>query len=182
MAAAQQESSNKTLILYYSRTGNTRLACEALAKELGADLVEIQDGSDRSGGWGFFTAAVNSIFNMHTAIEPEHPDLAPYGRLIIAGPIWSGKLAAATRTLLAKNRLDGKKVALFTTTNVLEKKSNHAKGTAAVVKAGGIAVGYWQVAVREKKDGKKTEKTSGQIVQETLAFVPDIKAAFTTAR
>ena len=33
----------KTLIVYYSRTGNTQTACEALQKELGCDIIEIKD-------------------------------------------------------------------------------------------------------------------------------------------
>jgi len=181
-AYAQEDTAMKTLIAYYSRTGNTKLACEALAKELGADLLEIKDGSDRSGGWGFFTGAMSAVFNMQTSIEPEHPNFASYGRIILAAPIWSGRLATATRTLIAKNRFGGKKVGLFTTTNVLEKESSREKGKAAVAGAGGIAVGYWQVAVREKTDGKKIEKKPGQIVKETLALVPDIKAAFGRAR
>jgi hypothetical protein len=43
-------------------------------------------------------------------------------------------------------------------------------------------VGYWQVAVREKIDGKKIEKTPEQIVKEAIALVPDMKAAFDRAR
>ena len=181
LALATQAPAEKILILYYSRTGNTKLACEALAKELNADLLEIRDGADRSGGWGFFTGAMSALFNMETDIEPVQPDLSPYGRIILGAPIWSGRLATAIRTLIAKNRLDGKKVALFSTTNVLEKESSRQKGKAAVAEAGGTAVGYWQVAVQEKIDGKKIEKTPGQIVKEALALVPDIKAAFDKA-
>lgn len=181
-ACSEEVAGGKTLIFYYSRTGNTKVACEALARALSADLIEIKDGADRSGGWGFFTAAVSAVFNMQTVIEPEHPNLAPYSRIILAAPIWSGRLATAIRTLIAKNRFNGKKVGIFTTTNVLEKESSREKGKAAVAEAGGIAVGYWQVAVQEKIDGKKIEKTPGRIVKEVLALVPDIKAAFDKAR
>lgn len=181
-AFAQEAPAGKTLILYYSRTGNTKLACEALARALSADRIEIKDSADRSGGWGFFTAAASAVFNMQTAIEPEHPNLDPYSNIILAAPIWSGRLATAIRTLIAKNRFDGKKVGIFTTTNVLEKESSREKGKAAVAEAGGSAAGYWQVAVQEKIDGKKIEKTPGQIAEEALAAVPDIKAAFDTMR
>ena len=53
---AQSTGSEKTLILYYSRTGNTKAACEALAKAMAADIAQVKDLSDRSGGWGFFSA------------------------------------------------------------------------------------------------------------------------------
>jgi len=64
-------------IFYYSRTGNTRMTCEALQKELNAQLVEIKDLTDRSGSWGGFTGMLNTLFNMVTGVEPEHPDGKP---------------------------------------------------------------------------------------------------------
>ena len=69
-AFSQENPVNKTLILYYSRTNNTKMCCEALQKELGADLLEIKDLKNRAGGWGFFTGAVGSLFNVHTDIDP----------------------------------------------------------------------------------------------------------------
>jgi flavodoxin len=181
-ACAQDAGSEKTLIIYYSRTGNTKIVCQALSKALNADLLEIKDGTDRSGGWGFFTGAVNAMFSMQTDITPEHPDCAPYGSIIVASPVWAGKLSAATRTLLATNRFDGKKVGIFSTTNALESESSREKSRAAVTASGASMVGYWQVAVREKTDGKKIEKTSEQIVKEALALVPDIRESFEKAR
>ena len=38
---AEEGASGKTLILYYSLTGNTRAGCEVLQAELGADIIEI---------------------------------------------------------------------------------------------------------------------------------------------
>ena len=37
----------KTLIIYYSRTGNTKAVCESLAKEINADIVEVKDLNNR---------------------------------------------------------------------------------------------------------------------------------------
>ncbi len=168
----------KTLILYYSRTGNTKAACEALAKAMGADSIEVKDLSGRSGGWGFFTGTMNALLNMQTGIEPEHPDLAPYTRVIVASPIWAGSLSAASRTSIARNRFDGKKVLVFSTSNVLEKKAQLEKARALVEKAGGVYCGHFQIAVTEKVDGRKTEKGAARIVQETTALTPDMEKAF----
>ncbi|MCX5900451.1 MAG: hypothetical protein NTX06_06915 [Proteobacteria bacterium] len=168
----------KTLILYYSRTGNTRATCEALAKTLGADIMEVKDLSDRSGGWGFFTGAMSALFNMQTGIDPEKPDLTPYTRIILAAPIWSGRLASATCTVMARSRFDGKKVTVFSTTNVLEKKEQLDKARLLVENAGGRYRGHFQIAVTEKVDGKKTPKGLDRIVQEAIALVPDMERAF----
>jgi flavodoxin len=172
---------NKTLILYYSRTGNTRMVCEALQQALGADIMEVKDLSNRKGGWGFFTGTLNSLFNMKTGIAPAQPDMSAYANIILASPIWAGKLAPAIRTLIAKNRLDGKRVILFTTTNVLEKEKYKEKSKALAVKAGGQALAHYQVAVKEKVNGEKKDKDREQIVREALAVVPDIQKALAQA-
>jgi len=177
-ANAEQRTADKTLILYYSLTGNTRAGCEALQRELGADMVEIRDLKNRTGKWGFARAAISSLLGRHTRIEPEHPDLSPYANIIIGSPIWTGRLSIAARTLIARNRLDGKRVIIYTTTNAAEKEEYKEKSRALVRAAGGQVAGYYQVLAREEKDGKKIERTTAQIVADTLQLAPEIRRAF----
>ena len=177
-AVAQESSMGKTLILYYSRTGNTKMCCETLQKELGADLIEIKDLKNRDGGWGFFTGALGSMFNVHTKIEPLHPDIAPYSTIIIASPIWTGTLSTAIRTQIDKNRWDGRRVMLFTTTNAAEKEKYIEKGKARVAQRGAQVAGYCQVVVKREVDGKKVDKPKQEIIEDALKFVPEIKKAF----
>jgi flavodoxin len=177
-AVAQEISMGKTLILYYSRTGNTKMCCEALQKELGADLLEIKDLKNRDGGWGFFTGALGSMFNVHTNIDPLNPDLSPYKNIIIASPIWTGTLSTAIRTLIDKNRFDNKQVVMFTTTNAAEKEKYIEKSKARAANNGAQVVGYCQVVVKREVDGKKVDKPKQEIIEDTLKFVPEIKKAF----
>ena len=151
-AFSQENPVNKTLILYYSRTGNTKLCCEALQKELGADMIEIKDLKNRSGGWGFFTGAVGSMFDVHTDIDPVKPDLSPYKNIIIASPIWTGTLSTAIRTLIDKNQFGGRRVILFTTTNAAEKEKYIEKSKARVAQQGAQVAGYCQVVVKKEVD------------------------------
>jgi flavodoxin len=175
---AQESSMGKTLILYYSRTGNTKMCCEALQKELGADLLEIKDLKNRDGGWGFFTGALGSMFNVHTNIDPLNPDLSPYKNIIIASPIWTGTLSTAIRTLIDKNRFDNKQVVMFTTTNAAEKEKYIEKSKARAANNGAQVVGYYQVVVKREVEGKKVDKPKQKIIEDTLKFVPEIKKAF----
>ena len=177
-AFSQENPVNKTLILYYSRTGNTKLCCEALQKELGADMIEIKDLKNRSGGWGFFTGAVGSMFDVHTDLDPVKPDLSPYKNIIIASPIWTGTLSTAIRTLIDKNQFDGKKVLLFTTTNAAEKEKYIEKGKARVAQRGAQVAGYCQVVVKKEVAGKKVDRPKQEIIEDALKFVPEIKKAF----
>ena len=178
LTVAQESSMGKTLILYYSRTGNTKMCCEALQKELGADLIEIKDLKNRDGGWGFFTGALGSMFNVHTNIDPLNPDLSPYKNIIIASPIWTGTLSTAIRTLIDKNRFDNKQVVMFTTTNAAEKEKYIEKSKARAANNGAQVVGYCQVVVKREVAGQKVDKPKQEIIEDTLKFVPEIKKAF----
>ena len=172
---AQDDADMKTLIVYYSRTGNTKTACETLQQELGCDIREIKDLKSRAGGWGFFTAALGSMFNTHTKIDPEHPDLASYGAVIIGSPVWAGRPAAAIRTFIANNRFDGKKVVMFTTTNVFEKEGSKSRTEKKLLQSGGTMAGYFQVAATEKVNGEKVVRSQAQIAQDTVKLANEIK-------
>ena len=175
---AQEGPAANILILYYSRTGNTRLCCEALQKDLDADLIEIKDRENRSGGWGFFTGAIGSLFNVHTKIEPAHPDLAAYRNVIIASPIWTGTLSTAIRTLIDENRWDGKNMVLFTTTNAAEKEKYIEKSKARAAQRGAQVLGYCQVVVKNEVNGERVDRPQQEIIDAARRFVPEIKKAF----
>ena len=172
---AEEPACGKTLILYYSLTGNTRAGCEVLQAELGADMIEIKDLRKRDGKWGFFKTAIASLVGKHTRIEPEKVDITKYHNIIIGSPIWTGKLSMAIRTLIDRNRFDWRKVIIYTTTNALEKEKYQEKSRNLVRKAGGNVVGYYQILAKEEVNGKKKDRTKEQIAEDTRAMVPEIK-------
>jgi flavodoxin len=176
---AQEDTAMKTLIVYYSRTGNTRTACEALQKDLGCDIIEIKDLKNRAGGWGFFTSTIGTLFGTHTKIDPVHPELAPYNAVIIGSPIWAGKLSTAIRTFIAENRFDGKKVVLYTTTNVFEKEGSKNKAKKMVTESGGQVVGSFQIAVTEKINEEKIERSQSLIEEDAVKLAGEIKKVLT---
>ncbi len=178
---AEEPAGGKILILYYSLTGNTRSGCEALQQQLGADIMEIKDLRKRSGKWGFFKTAIGSLFGRHTRIEPEKVDLTGYHTIILGSPIWTGKLSMAVRTFIDRNRFDGKKVIIYTTTNAYEKEKYKDKGKNLVRKKGGEVVGYYQILAKEEVDGKKIDRTKEQIITDTRALVPEIQGLLSVA-
>jgi len=166
--------------MYYSLTGNTRAGCEALQQELDATIIEIKDLRKRSGKWGFFKTAFGSLFGRHTKIEPEKIDFTAYQNVILGSPIWTGKLSMAIRTVIDRNNFDGKKVIIYTTTNAYEKEKYKEKARKLVRKAGGDVVGYYQILAKKKINGKKIDRTKEQIIEDTLALVPEIKQLFSS--
>jgi len=106
----------KVLIVYYSRTGTTRAAAEAMASELGADLEELIDTKSRGGPLGFAIAAKDAALKRPTAIEDVKRDPAAYDLVLIGTPVWAGTMCCAVRACLTQQKGRLPDVGFFLTT------------------------------------------------------------------
>lgn len=166
---------SKTLIVYYSRTGNTAAACNVLQEELGADILELRDLKNRAGKWGFFCSLWACIFNIKTKIDPEKPNFSAYNNIILGTPVWGGGLSLAMRTLIARNRFDRKKIIIFVTTNGQESEKQTEKARNLVRWAGGNPGPFFQVLARKRIDGKRFDRTLDEMLKDTVNLIPKIK-------
>jgi flavodoxin len=111
----------KSLVVYYSRSGNTRKVAEKIAKTIGADSDEIIELKDRSGIRGWLGGCKDTFFRKPTAIKnninPEKYDL-----VVIGTPIWVGTMTPAVKVYLKKYFLK-KKVAFFCTAGDKQKSA-----------------------------------------------------------
>jgi flavodoxin len=105
----------KTLIAYYSRTGNTARVAKDLALQLGADLEEIIDQKKRSGIWGYIIAGRDGMKKRLTEISNPSHNPADYDLVILGSPVWGWDMVPAVRTYLDKGKGSFKEVALFVT-------------------------------------------------------------------
>jgi flavodoxin len=105
----------KSLVVYYSRTGNAKFVAETIAAELGSDIEEIVDLKNRAGKIGWISAGRDASGGKQTKIAPTKKVAADYDLLIIGTPIWAWSPTPAIKTYVGKNDLTGKKVALFFT-------------------------------------------------------------------
>lgn len=87
----------KTLVLYYSRTGNNRYLAERIAGRLDADIEPIRP---RLGGFPF--QLLLSFLPVSLGIRHLKADIRHYDRLIVCGPIWTGQLIAPLRSALKR--------------------------------------------------------------------------------
>ena len=95
-------SDNKCLVVYYSRSGNTRQVAEAIAQELGAVIEEIVDRKRRSGALGFLGGCKDALFNKLTEIDEPMNDPSTFELVVIGTPVWAGKMTPAVRTWLSR--------------------------------------------------------------------------------
>ena len=105
----------KSLVVYYTRTGNARFAAETIAAEIVADVEEVIDMKNRSGKLAYLTGGAAARRGKETEIAPTKKSPADYDLIIVGTPVWASRPAPAITTYLKKNNLSGKKVALFFT-------------------------------------------------------------------
>jgi len=105
----------KSLIVYYTRTGNTRFVAETIAAEIGADVEEVVDLKKRRGLLGFLIGGKDARQGKETKISPTTKIPNDYELVIFGTPVWAGKPTPAINTYLKKNNLSGTKVAAYFT-------------------------------------------------------------------
>ena len=189
---AEENIDDKTLIVYYSRTGRTRLLCEVLQHHINSDILEVKPLDKdryRPGRIGYYTAAFDSVFSRYIPIMPEQPDFSSYSSIIIVSPVWNWKLSAPIRTLIHNNqdKFNGKKMIFITNANEEVTKYEMYGDDAAFLKR------YFRDFLRDKCTAMKSfvessgctitgyhhiateEKTDKQIMDKISSFIPEIK-------
>jgi flavodoxin len=104
----------KILVIFYSKTGNTKYVAQKIAEQLNAELSEITDKKNRKGKLNFLKSGYESIREKLTEIEVSKK-IDDYNFVIIGSPVWAGKIPPAIRTFLVKNDFRRKKIAFFVT-------------------------------------------------------------------
>ncbi len=100
---------NQTLIMYYSKTGKTKIVAEEL-KVLIPDARVVEIKSDV----GIMKAVMwQQLFNRNACNEPIAVDLEKYDRVILCSPIWLQKISSPMRTIINTVPLTGKQVQMF---------------------------------------------------------------------
>ncbi|MBE6504994.1 MAG: NAD(P)H-dependent oxidoreductase [Methanobrevibacter sp.] len=105
----------KTLIIYYSDSGSTKVMARTLSMHLKADIIGIKDLKNRKGFANRLLSSVDAFRESKTEISPEKLDLTDYDLIYIGTPTWAGKPTPAIITLIDRCNWTGKDVILFTT-------------------------------------------------------------------
>lgn len=111
----------KKLVAYFSATGTTRRAAEALAQAAGADLFEIRPAAPYTAADLKWTDknARSSVESRDDAARPAladaKADIAGHDVIFLGFPIWWYTAPKIIRTFLESYDFSGKKVVLFAT-------------------------------------------------------------------
>lgn len=115
----------KTLVAFYSSSGTTRRAAQAIAAQLGADIEDIQEVRPRHldatgpGGIGKFArimaAGGEANLGLAVPILPAQHNPADYDLIVLGTPIWGSSLPGPVRKYISTYRNQFKAVAFFAT-------------------------------------------------------------------
>ena len=105
----------KTVIVYYSMSGNVKFVSHEIARELGADMIELVPSKSypTRGVRKFIWGGKSAVMGERPALEPYTFDAEKYDRVVFASPVWASNFAPPIRTFIFKNRvaLDKKAIA-----------------------------------------------------------------------
>lgn len=99
----------KTLVVYYSRSGNNRYLAERLARELGSDIEEISPRFK-----GFFFLLLFSAMKKSFGIRKLSSNVGSYDTVVLCGPIWMGQLVSPLRDFIVRYGKEIKKLHFVT--------------------------------------------------------------------
>ena len=94
----------KALVVFYSRTGNTKMIAESIADSLNCDIEEIEDSEKRSGIIGYIKSGYEAARDKLSVIKQPKYDPSQYELLIIGTPVWAGKMAVPVKSYLEMNK------------------------------------------------------------------------------
>ena len=100
----------KTLVVYYSLTGNNEKAARIVADSLSAELEAVEtvkkfavkEGKPTFGT--IFTGGMGSFLGRLPKIKPAGFDPAQFDLVVLCAPLWAGNLAPPMRAYVAENR------------------------------------------------------------------------------
>ncbi len=120
----QQESESqegKTLVVYFSATGNTAAVAEVIAESTGADLYELvpeEPYTPADLDWNNPDSRVSREHaspDLRPAIAGEAPDLSGYDTIFIGYPIWWGQAPNLVWGFVENSGLSGRTLIPFCT-------------------------------------------------------------------
>jgi flavodoxin len=145
----------KVLVVYCSRTGNTRFVAQEMAGKLKADIEEIKDRTNRRGIIGWWRAAGDATRGKETEIEQTKYSPSNYDLIILGSPVWNKRIPPAMRTYLNKNDLSKNKIAFFNTNDSDENQNTFSVMRELAKNQNPVAE---LVVSKVQKDKKESEK------------------------
>lgn len=148
----------KNIIVYYSRTGNTKKVAEIIGNAISCELIEIKPLNSYKGFFGWWRAGYQAVRLKIPPIEPIDVNFNEYERVIVGTPVWAGNMSSPIRAFLTKNQNKLKNVAFFNTSGGADNEQVLVKMSELVQIESKAMLDLSQKEVKENLMDKKIEK------------------------
>jgi flavodoxin len=143
----------KSLVVYYSLTGKTRLVAQAIAEALSATLAEITETKPRKlGPFIYLVGGFSAMTNMRSKINPIDVDLSQYGRIFIGSPIWASRPVPAVNSFIYQTDFEGRNAIPFFSMGGTTAAKALANITAKIEKRQGKVAGSFAITSYKVSD------------------------------
>ena len=142
----------KSLVVYYSLTGKTRLVARAIAEALNATLVEIEERRPIPMPFVYLSGSFAAFMNRGSKINPVDVDSKQYERIFIGSPLWAYRPAPAINSFIYQTNLEGRSVIPFFTMGGDNAEKALANIKAKIEKRQGKVVGSFAITSSEVSD------------------------------
>ncbi len=106
----------KSLVAYYSLTGNTKLVAQVITEALNATAVEITETKPRKiRPLVYLIGGFQAAMNRGSKTNPINVDLKQYERIFIGSPIWNSRPVPAINSFIYQTDFEGRHVIPFFT-------------------------------------------------------------------
>lgn len=105
----------KILVVFFSKTGNTKQVAESISKSFNCDIEEIKEKESRKGIFKNIIEIKDAILGNKTTICKTEKDPSKYDVVIIGTPVWASHITPAIRTYISENKDKIKCTAFFNT-------------------------------------------------------------------
>ena len=105
----------KSLVLFYSFEGNTKLMAETIAETINADMLEIKPITEMQskGFMKYVWGGGHALMKKKPSLQPLEKNPEDYDLIFIGTPVWAWTYAPPLNTFFSDHPLSGKKIALF---------------------------------------------------------------------
>lgn len=123
---------NKSLVVYYSCTGNTEKVAKCIQKKTDSDIFKIELKKDYSVAKAYTVGLVHASTG-HKPLMKEDIDISEYDTIYLGTPVWMFTISPALRTFLCNHKFENKTIYPFCTDeggkgNCLEKITELCEG------------------------------------------------------
>lgn len=137
------------LIMYYTRSNNTKTVAEIIANKVGGDLLEIIDNKKRNGPIRYLTSLIDVSRDNPTTVTYHKVDLNQYDTIYVGTPVWMSKPAPAINKFIEENDFTGLDVVTFATMASSGGESTTSIMNEEISKKGGNVIKSFAVTAKE---------------------------------